>query len=140
MGKTYYLGNNENESIKVDIFYTDPFIGKGISNEKGNIIASLNDIIPMKIKAILNRGSKKDFWDLHEILERYSFEEIMDLYNTKFPYEEINYTEIYEKFLFFDKADLENNPDCLKGKYWVLVKEDIKNYVDGFFKKQGLKL
>lgn len=104
------------------------------------MIAPLNDIIPMKIQAILNRGSKKDFWDLHEILERYSFEEIMDLYNTKFPYEEIPNEEIYQKFLSFDKADLENNPDCLKGKYWDFVKEDIKNYVDGFFKKQGLKL
>lgn len=76
MGKMFYVGNSPQEKIKVDVFYTEPFISKGIPIEKGLPIASLEDIIPMKLSAVMSRGSRKDFWDLHEILERFSLEEI----------------------------------------------------------------
>lgn len=34
----------------------------------------------MKISAITNRGSRKDFYDLHELLKEFTLKEIFDNY------------------------------------------------------------
>ena len=52
-GKSYYVGNSSNESIKIDIYYTDPFVSEGIYIGKGLPIASLEDIIPLKVEAVM---------------------------------------------------------------------------------------
>jgi len=33
--------------------------------------------------------------------------------------------DIIKKFIFFDVADLEPEPVCLKGKHWELIKNDF---------------
>ena len=142
MGKMFYVGSSKENKVKVDVFYTEPFVGKEIFIEKGLPIASLEDIIPMKLNAVMSRGSRKDFWDLHEILERYSMEEILEMYENKFPYYDISKEDI-EKMYDFDKA--ENHIDsivCLKGKIWDLIKSDIEFSVKEFLQenKKGLRL
>jgi hypothetical protein len=37
----------------------------------------------MKIQAILGRGKKKDFWDLFELLQHYSLQQIIDWHKQK---------------------------------------------------------
>ena len=69
-GKSYTIGNNKEDSVKLDIFYTDPFITNEIVID--NIkLASIDEIIAMKIDVIQRGGRKKDFWDLHELFENY---------------------------------------------------------------------
>ena len=48
-------------------------------------LASVNDIAAMKISAIINRGTKKDFIDLHFLLKEMSLNQILDLYDKKYP-------------------------------------------------------
>lgn len=142
MGKMFYIGKSKEEYIKVDVFYTEPFIGKGIFMERGLPIASLEDVIPMKINAVISRGSRKDFWDLHEILERFSMEEIMEMYQSKYPYFDLQKEQI-EKMYHFDRANYEGDyPICLKGKIWDLIKDDIEFSVKEFLKenKRGLRV
>lgn len=142
MGKMFYVGKSKTENIKVDVFYTEPFIGKAIFMEKRLPIASLEDIIPMKLNAVMSRGSRKDFWDLHEILERYSMEEVWEMYENKFPYHDISKEEI-EKMYNFDRANYEgDSPTCLKGKYWELIRGDIEYSVKEYLKenRSGLRL
>ena len=91
-------------------------------------IASLEDIIPLKVEAVMNRGSKKDFWDLHEILEHYSLSTIISLYEKKYPYISFN-SEMLAQFIHFEEADNDNDPICLKGKHWELIKLDIEEAV-----------
>lgn len=58
MGKSYFIGQTANECVKVDIFYSDPFIQKLILKE--NIrIASREDLAAMKVDVIQNGGRKK---------------------------------------------------------------------------------
>ena len=131
MGATYYIGNSEKESIKLDVFYTESFISEGIVIEKDVLpIASLEDIVPMKLEAVINRGSKKDYWDLHEILDYYTLIEILELYRKKYPYNTLE--NLAESLLLFDRAEDDFDPICLKGKYWDLVKWDIENIVNEY--------
>ncbi len=64
MGKSYYIGESANQCIKLDLFYTDSFIRPIIAIDNLRL-ASVEEIIAMKIDVIAGGGRKKDFWDIH---------------------------------------------------------------------------
>jgi predicted nucleotidyltransferase component of viral defense system len=75
-GYTLYIGNSKVENIKLDLFYTDNFIAPVIVQDNLRL-ASLKDIAAMKLQAIVNSKRKKDFWDIHELLEHFSLKELI---------------------------------------------------------------
>lgn len=129
-GKTYYIGENKEQVIKLDMFYTDRFIRPFIEKEQVRM-ATIEEIAAMKIEVIGNMGRKKDFWDLHELLEYYSLHQLFDCYIERYPYS-YSKEEIKRKLLDFQYADIDFDPICLKGKYWELIKEDIAEAVQSF--------
>jgi hypothetical protein len=60
MGKSYYVGNSSDDSIKLDLFYTDPFIDE-IQQFDTLRLASKAEITAMKLDVIQRTGRKKDF-------------------------------------------------------------------------------
>ena len=126
MGASYIVGNSAYESIKLDLFYTDPFIRpiKTIDNIR---IASVEDIIAMKLDVIGRNGRKKDFWDLHELHDKYTIEEMLDFYAERYPY---SYTreELLQGLANFSLADTEPDPNCLRSKAWPLIKLDFMEW------------
>ena len=63
---------SDNEFIKIDfIKYPYPLINKVLEID-GLRLLSVEDIIAMKLSAIANRGAKKDFVDIYELLKKYS--------------------------------------------------------------------
>ena len=122
-GKSYYIGNNENEAVKLDLFYTDTFI-RSIVEKDFVRMASLEEIAAMKMEVIGNGGRKKDFWDIHELLDYLPLEQMFALHAERYPYSHSKGTLI-NKLVDFQIADNEADPICLKGKYWELIKEDF---------------
>lgn len=59
-GKSYSIGNTKDESIKLDVYYTDAFISN-IQIIDGIRIASLDDIVAMKVDVVQRTGRKKIF-------------------------------------------------------------------------------
>ena len=129
MGKSYYVGKNQNNCIKLDIYYTDAFIQDYLLIDNLRI-ASIDEIIAMKADVILRGGRKKDFWDIHEIIEAYSLEKIFALHKKRYPYTH-DRKLLKIKFTDFETADSDFEPICLKGKYWEIIKLDIIDFVDG---------
>jgi len=122
-GKSCYIGKNKNEAIKLDLFYTDSFIRPII--EKDFIrMASIEEIAAMKMEVIGRGGRKKDFWDIHELLDYLSLEQMLALHTERYPYSHSKEVLI-NKLVDFQFADDDFNPVCLKGKYWELIKEDF---------------
>ena len=69
--------------IKLDIIsHRYPAVGAPVSID-GIRMASLEDIAAMKLNAIANRGSKKDFWDYAELLNRFSRDEMLLFFSEK---------------------------------------------------------
>jgi hypothetical protein len=63
MGRSYYVGNSPQKSVKIDLFYTDSFIRP--YNLIGNIrIASPEDLAAMKIDVIQRKGRKKKIFGI----------------------------------------------------------------------------
>ena len=130
MGRSFYVGQPPKESVKVDLYYTDAFIRPYCMIE--NIrLASLDDIVAMKVDVIQRKGRKKDFWDLHELLDRYPIEKMLELHEERYPYTHSKET-IINNFTDFDRADDDFDPICFQGKFWEVIKIDFCDEVSKY--------
>lgn len=131
IGKSFFIGSNKDNTIKLDIFYTDPFIQDFI--EVDNIrMATIEEIIAMKVEVIQIGGRKKDFWDLHNLLDTYSVSQMIELHEQRYPYTH-DKDLIIQNFISFEQADDDFDPICYKGKYWEFIKEDFEEIIKNNF-------
>ena len=122
-GTSYLVGNSKDENVKVDLFYTDPFIRPMEQLDKIRM-ASVNDIVAMKMDVVSRGGRKKDFWDLHMLRNYYSEEQMISLYEERYPYGATK-EECVAGLTNFSVADTEPDPICLQNKVWQLIKLDF---------------
>jgi predicted nucleotidyltransferase component of viral defense system len=77
------------QGVKVDIVsYQHPIIHPIVQLD-GVRMYHESDILAMKVNAILGRGKKKDFFDLAELLKKYSVKEAIDFFYQKYPTNQI---------------------------------------------------
>ena len=128
MGKSYYVGNNDKDNIKLDLFYTDPFIDDvqqfGILR-----LASKAEITAMKLDVIQRTGRKKDFWDIDQLCQDFNINEMFALHEKRYPYVH-DRKLLIEKFTDFTLADDDFEPICLRGKHWELIKLDMIDLIE----------
>lgn len=79
----------------------------------------------MKLNAIVGRGSKKDFIDLYFLLQKYSLQEMISFFNTKFA--DGSEFMVLKSLHYFDDADLEEMPEMTNHIDWEEIKTKIKN-------------
>ena len=127
LGKSYIVGSNQNNAIKLDIYYTDTFIQPAFVVDKIRM-ATLAEIVAMKIDVIQRNGRKKDFWDIHELLKHFSIDQMLALHQSRYEYNH-DRNLILENMTNFGFADEDLEPICLRGKYWAFIKEDITDAV-----------
>ncbi len=109
--------------IKLDIMsHRYPTIGTPVTVD-GIRMASLKDIAAMKLNAIANRGSKKDFWDYAELLNLFSRDEMLGFFAEKYTDENVWYVE--KSLSYFMDADEEPDPRDLKERSWEDVKKEV---------------
>ncbi|MEO5788604.1 nucleotidyl transferase AbiEii/AbiGii toxin family protein, partial [Gelidibacter sp.] len=127
MGKSYFIGENKENAIKLDLYYTDTFIQPYIEVD-GIRMATIEEIIAMKVDVVQRGGRKKDFWDLHDLLPSYDISQMLDLHKQRYPYSHDG-DLIIHNFTSFEQADEDFNPICFKGKYWEFIKEDFEGII-----------
>ena len=126
-GVSYLVGNSKEDCVKLDLFYTDPFIRP--MELQGNIrIASIDDIVAMKMDVLPRGGRKKDFWDLHLLHNHYTIEQMLSLYEERYPYGATR-EECIKGLIDFTFADSDPDPICLQEKAWQLIKLDFTEWV-----------
>lgn len=128
MGKSYTVGTDRENTIKLDIFYTERFIQLGFEQDTIRM-ATVEEIIAMKVDVVQRGGRKKDFWDLHELLPKYSIDSMLELHKLRYEYSH-DRELILKNFTNFFRADEDFEPICLRGKYWEFIKEDIEEAID----------
>ena len=123
-GASYIVGNSKDDCVKLDLFYTDPFIRP--MEMFGPIrMAAVEDIVAMKMDVVSRGGRKKDFWDLHMLRNHYSVEQMLSLYEERYPYGATR-EECVSGLTNFSVADSEPDPICLQEKVWQLIKLDFE--------------
>lgn len=116
--KTFTINN-----IKVDIVnYDYPWIDECLVVD-GIHMASMRDIALMKLSAITNRGAKKDFIDLYYLLDLFSLDDLLLLYEKK--YNDGSLFLVLKSLLYFKDAENEQSPKLLIDLSWDDVKSKI---------------
>lgn len=128
-GRSYYIGDSEQESVKLDLMYTDKFLDK---EEEIEVIrfASVKDIIAMKLHAINVGGRKKDFWDIHLLLDKYTLKEMISIYLQKYPWQ--NEEEILNRLTDFKDINYDFDPICMMNKDWDIIRLDLIETVSDY--------
>ena len=126
-GRSYFVGNSAKESIKLDLYYTDKFVFQSLVVD-GIRLATIEEIIAMKVDVIDRTGRKKDFWDLHALSGTFSFEKMLNFHEQRYPFNH-NREHIKKQFLNFESANEDFDPICLKGNFWEIVRLDIMDFV-----------
>jgi len=90
----------------------------------GCMLASLDDLTCMKLSAIVQRGSKKDFIDIYALMKKHnSLQHMVHLYQKKFPGTDI--FPVLKGLSYFDEAEKERAPRVLWKVTWPEMKKDI---------------
>jgi predicted nucleotidyltransferase component of viral defense system len=121
------------QKIKVDIVY---FPHKPIAEfvtEKNIRMYSSADIAAMKIQAILGRAKKKDFWDLYELLQHYSLQQLIDWHKQKYPSQMLAIS-IPNAITYFVEAEESETPVSFKNQTWEQVKKGISRTVSDYLR------
>jgi len=122
------------ENVKIDLikYHFHQIIAPIIEEECIRFLSN-EDIMALKINAILKRGVKKDFWDIAELLEHYSVNEMIDNYRKKYP-NQMLLISIPRALTYFEDAEESEDPVSLKGQTWIDVKTKICDKIDEFLK------
>ena len=73
------------DGLKVDfVTYRYPLLAQP-ETQDGIRMFSLPDIVGMKLSAITNRGARKDFYDLHALIQHLGVDALIDIYRQKYP-------------------------------------------------------
>lgn len=128
-GRSYFVGQSINKSVKLDVYHTESFIYPPVAIEDVRL-ASIPDIIAMKIDVIQRTGRKKDFWDLHELIDQYEILDMIEFHRIMYPFSH-DPAAIMKNLVKFESADNDFDPRCLRGKHWEMIKLDFTQIMGG---------
>src|SRR6185312_10822197 len=118
------------DNIKVDfILYPFKWLHP-FEKINGARLIALPDIIPMKLQALSNRFSKKDFWDIAFLLQKFSLSEMLEIFSSKFPQVDRGY--LIHSLTNFEDAEREQQPVALLPKTWEEIKNELRKVVIDF--------
>ena len=121
------------DEVKVDIIrHPHPLI-RPVTTVEDIRMFSVEDIIAMKVQAILGRGKKKDFWDIAEILQHFSIKEFIQFHKEKYTTQNLLIT-VPQAITYFADAEESEDPISLKNQTWKNVKEFIQKKVRDYLK------
>lgn len=94
---------------------------------EGITMLSLDDVAAMKLNAVSNRGSKKDFYDVAELLDRFDLATLLTFFTAK--YTASDPFAVIRSLAWFEDAEPEPDPIPLNGTTWKSVKRKVSEAV-----------
>lgn len=114
--------------VKVD-FVNYPYDWISDKNEEDNVVlASPKDIAAMKLAAITNRGTKKDFIDIYELLGQFSLSQMLNFYKEKY-LDGVPFITL-KSLTWFEDAEDDPMPTMFRDYSWETVKKRISSEVN----------
>mgnify|MGYP001208050208 CR=1 FL=1 len=123
----------ELDGIPVSILsYRYPLLAACEENaELGARLASVEDLVCMKLWALASRGLARDFWDLHALLEHGaasgSLERALELYTRKYPSADVGH--VIRSLVYFGDAEASPLPRGLRQSEWSRIRTEFERWV-----------
>jgi len=100
----------------------------------GCLVASLDDIACMKLSAIAQRGTRRDFVDVFALLEAHlTLGRMLALYKQK--YSTADVLHVLQALAYFDDADAQRMPRMLWKVEWPVIRDRIRTATRRFAQK-----
>ena len=110
--------------VKIDIVrHPHPLIRPQFEIE-GIRMFSTEDIVAMKVQAILGRAKKKDFWDVAELLNHYTVADFINFHKEKYVTQNLFIT-VPQAISYFADADESEDPISLQNQSWASIQKAI---------------
>ncbi len=123
----------EFNNVKFSLFYYPYNLIRKTTKFMKIELASKEDIAAMKLVAITDRGTKKDFVDLYFLAnECFSIEEMFGFYDEKYHNFEVNKLTLLKALQYFDDAESSDMPEMIKKVDWKEIKR--------FFRGETIRL
>jgi predicted nucleotidyltransferase component of viral defense system len=106
------------------LYYPYPLI-KPLKKFSDIRVASIDDIVCMKIVAVSQRAEKKDFFDIYEVAKTYELSQIREAFHEKYNPKDKNCYHILKSVFYFNDAEESPDPISLNGTKW----DDVKKYL-----------
>lgn len=118
-------------TVKVDlVLHRYPYLHP-VETIDGIRFVSIPDVAAMKLNAITRRGAKKDFFDIAELLDRYTLAEMLQFFADKYAATDIGF--VVRSLTYFEEAENSKYPVMLKDANWKQVKKKIQQAVKDFW-------
>jgi len=118
--------------IKVDFVNNKTTLLYPVVEMDGIRFADIKDIAALKLKAIFQRGSKKDFTDLYVLLKHYKIEELLNFFSTVFP--GIDVGQLLLSMQYFGDAEETLMPELHIKTDWANIKKEVAQKVIRYIK------
>jgi predicted nucleotidyltransferase component of viral defense system len=113
--------------VKVDfVNYSYKWL-EPVNEEDGIRFAGLKDIAAMKLEAITNRGTRRDFVDFYFLLKHFSLKQQLELYLQKYP--DGSAFNVLRSLTYFNDAESMPMPKMLIDTPWDQIKFTITEAV-----------
>ena len=127
--------NGALDGVKISFFeYPYPLISPKSKYKENVYLAGIPDIAVMKLEAIANRGSYKDFTDIYFLLQKYSLKEILGFLRKKFVNIDYNETHLLKALTYFEDAKETPEPEMIQTVSWEKVTRTIRKEVENYMK------
>lgn len=119
------------DRVKVDLVkHPHPLI-RPVQELDGIRMFSSEDIVAMKVQAVLQRGRKKDFWDIAELLDHFSVDDFIRFHHEKYSTQNLAIT-VPQAISYFADAEDDEDPVSLKKQTWKSVQQKINDKVRSY--------
>jgi len=93
-------------------------------------LAALEDIAAMKMLAIAQRGTKRDFIDVHELAKSFDLTKMIEHFVEKYPAGDV--PSLLRALTYFKDAEEDPMPKMFTKVTWSQIKRDIQRIVDKY--------
>jgi hypothetical protein len=116
--------------VKVDCVWDDSLQVKPVYTQGSIRIASIFDIAAMKLKAILQSGTRlKDFVDVAFLSEKMTLRKMLDVFDEKYP-STSSFLAI-KALSYFDDIDFSAHIELTEGEFkWEKIKERLEEMIN----------
>lgn len=119
------------DAVKVDLVRHPHLLIRPQQEHDGIRMFSTEDIVAMKVQAVLQRGRKKDFWDIAELLNHFPVTDFIKFHKEKYETQNLAIS-VPQAISYFADAEEDENPVSLKKQTWKSVQRAINTKVRTF--------
>lgn len=124
------------EDVRISFFrYRYPLVDEPVE-VLGTLLVGLGDLAAMKVEAIGQRGSRRDFIDLYCICQsQMTLSEALVWHRRKFAGLDVNIVHLVKALVYFEDAEADPMPEMLRPVSWSDVRRFFEQETQALFRQ-----